>query len=159
MWSFDTCTLCKGSGKISSGICLICNGMGLWEFVVDDNHKAVAALVSGETPESEEAKAICDRRLAQVTPDNIQIVLAMLETPKKNDFEALHDAGSKKWGWAWVHANRFAIELARLCGVEPTAHRAALTRLAWNWLSEEKSKKIDAPIDKPSSPALGWFCW
>lgn len=149
MWDFDTCALCKGTGKVEAGSCPVCKGMGLWEFVVEDNHKAVTALVSGELPENETVKAMCNRRLAQVTPDNIEAVLQLLESTARNDdFEALHASGAAKWGWAWVHANRFAIELCRLCGVDSTEHRLALTRLAWKWLTEENSKKVDAPIDK-----------
>jgi hypothetical protein len=150
MWDFDTCTLCKGSGKVESGKCPVCKGMGLWEFVVEDNHLAVHALLTGETPESEWVKTLCNRRMAQVTPDNIEDVLRLLEASVQNtDFDALHASGAKKWGWAWVHANRFAIELCRLCGGDSTKHALALSRLAWKWLTEENQKKVDAPIDKP----------
>ena len=147
MWDFDTCTLCRGIGKIEAETCPICKGMGLWEFVVDNNHKAVVTLLSGETPESDLIKDLCNRRLAQVTPDNIEAVLKLLERSQKTDFEALHAFGAKKWGWAWVHANRFAIELARLCGVDSTKYSLALSRLASKWLTEENQKKVDASID------------
>ena len=63
----------------------------------------------------------------------------------ENAFQGLQDAGSEKWAWAWLHANRFAVELCKLCGGVPTEHRYALSRLAWNWLSEENQKKVDVP--------------
>ena len=114
----------------------------MWEFVVNENQKAVTALLTGETPENAAIKALCDRRLAQVTPDNIEAVLTLMESSTRNDdFEALHATGAKRWGWAWVHANRFAIELCRLCGVDSTKHPLGVTRLAWKWLSEENPKK------------------
>ena len=150
MWSYDTCILCHGKGKIQGRqICPVCEGEGLWEFVVDDNARAVQCLVNGETPENEHIREICDRRLAQVTPDNFYQMMALQGSGTESDFDALHDAGARKWGWAWAHANRFAIELARLCGGNPTEHRVALSRLAWKWLQEENQKKVDAPIDIP----------
>ena len=149
-WNFDTCTLCHGSGKLADDKCPVCNGMGLWEFVSEDNHLAVQALVYGETPANPHVKELCDRRTAQVTPDNLEVVLNLLDRKEatESDFNALQLAGATKWGWAWVHANRFAIELCRLCGGESTTHRYALTKLAWKWLSEENQKKVDAPIDR-----------
>jgi len=149
-WDFDTCALCHGTGEVDDGKCPVCKGFGLWEFVAEDNHRAVVSLLQGDTPENPHVKELCDRRLAQVTPDNLEAVLKLLErTPcSENDFNALHAAGAKRWGWAWVHANRFAIELCRLCGGDPTEHRAALTKMAAKWLAEENQKKVDAPIDK-----------
>jgi hypothetical protein len=142
MWDFDTCTLCKGTGKIEAGTCPVCKGMGLWEYMVNDNQKAVTALLNGEPPETETVKALCDRRLAQVTPDNIEDVIKLLEAVLKNeDFDALHASGAKRWGWAWVHANRFAIGLVNLCGVDSAKHPLAVSRLAWKWLTEENPKK------------------
>ena len=150
MWDFDTCNLCHGSGKLQNENCPVCQGIGLWEFVSEDNHLAVLTLLNMEYHvENSRAKEICNRRLQQVTPDNIEGTLASLEkSTTEADFNALHASGAKNWGWAWVHANRFAIELARLCGSDPTAHRYGLTRLAFNWLFEENQKKVDAPIDK-----------
>jgi hypothetical protein len=149
-WDFDTCALCHGSGELTTGKCPICNGFGLWEFVNEDNNLAVQSLVRGETPANEHVKELCERRLAQITPDNLESVLDLLEKeePTDDDFNALQLDGATRWGWAWVHANRFAIELARLCGGDPTEHRYALSRIAWKWLLEENQKKIDAPIDK-----------
>jgi hypothetical protein len=154
-WKYDTCVLCKGVGKIEGKLCVVCNGEGFWEFVAENNYLALKCLLEGETPANEEVKEICDRRLAQVNPDNLNEVLGPLEAAaKETNFDALHQAGSEKWGWAWLHANRFAIELVKLCGGVPTDHSMACSWLAWKWLSEENQKKIDAPIDNPESPVL-----
>jgi hypothetical protein len=150
MWSYDTCALCKGKGKINRvQVCPVCKGEGLWEFVDEDNAKAVHSLLSGEAPENERVKRICEHRLASLTPDNFQDVIKAHDQPgNESDFNTLHQAGAKAYGWAWLHTNRFAIELLRLCGGDPTDHRLAMTRLSLEWLLQENQKKIDAPIDR-----------
>jgi hypothetical protein len=160
---YEHCPLCRGIGKIQeTEICPVCKGEGFWEFYPDVNHKAVVALLQGDTRENPHVKELCDRRMAQVTPDNLEAVLKLLDRSgaTDDDFNALQLAGATKWGWAWVHVNRFVIELCRLCGGEATEHRYALTKLAWKWLTEENqtkidtSKKIDASIDKLNSALL-----
>jgi hypothetical protein len=151
-WNFDACETCDGSGKINGRKCAFCEGTGFWEFVAEDNHLALQALRGGD-PANENIKALCDRRLKQVTPDNLGIVLALLEV-EDFDFDALQQSGAERWGWAWLHANRFAIELVKLCGGIPTQHGLACSKLAWKWLSEENQKKVDAPIDNPNPVAL-----
>lgn len=160
-WQYDTCDLCKGKGKIYkeklSVECPICHGYGYWEFVSEENHLAVQALLTGISPEDPHVQEICNRRLAQITPDNIEEALNFLEegiTDEGYAFNAIQGNGATKWGWAWLHANRFAIELCRLCGGNSTKHRLGLSLLAWKWLKEEDQKKIDAPIDKPEKNVL-----
>jgi hypothetical protein len=143
-WKYDTCALCTGKGKAQGKKCPVCNGYGYWEFIEDNNHLAVKTLQTGQIFEGE-VKELCDRRMNQLTPDNMQAVLQDLSGGTEEDFNAIHKAGAQKWGWAWVHANRFAIELCKLSGGDPTEHCLSLSRLVWIWLEEENQKKVDTP--------------
>jgi hypothetical protein len=152
-WKYDICKTCEGSGSIHGHPCVFCVGSGFWEFIAEDNYFAVEVLVNGIAPTNEKIKEICNRRLEQITPDNVSEVLAAY-AGANSDFDAIHQAGSEKWGWAWLHTNRFVIELVKLCGGNPLEHRMACSRLAWKWLSEENQIKIDASIDIQNQDAL-----
>jgi hypothetical protein len=141
---YDLCTLCMGQGKITNDACPVCEGFGYVEFVVDENSRALNALRGEEADET--SKQICNRRLrdSKLNPDNIRITLLDLACgfrpgtdAEQAAFEALNDAGARRWGWTWTNANRFAVELAKLSGIPPAEHRYALTKLAYKWLHEE----------------------
>lgn len=158
--TYSRCELCEGKGKIRGNeVCPNCDGFGIWEYVTDDNDAALRFLNDPEADVSDHAKFICGERIHSLPPDNIEDMLRVLDHPQE-PLEALHKAGSEKWGWAWLHANRFAIALYKLNGGDPTEHPYGIAKVAWFWLdrenqqkieapwvSEKNSKKVDAPID------------
>ncbi len=153
-WNYASCDLCKGKGKIrTKEECPICKGFGIWEFVAEDNEAAVRFLNDPEADVSEAAKELCGRRIAAFSPDTVDQTLLALElgspqvgSPEFNaEWDSIHQEGAAKWGWAWVHTNRFAIALCKLNGADHLQHPYALSQLVWNWLEEEQQEKIDAP--------------
>jgi hypothetical protein len=143
--TYGPCDLCKGSGRIrGTDTCPVCDGFGIWGFVAEDNEAAVKFLNDPTVEVSEHAKFICGERIHSLPPDQCENMLVILDRPVE-DLNALHLAGAEKWGWAWVHANRFAIALCRLNGGDPTNHVYGLTKMAWFWLEREKQVKIEVP--------------
>ena len=145
--NYATCDLCSGKGKINgSQKCPVCDGFGIWEFVADDNEAAVRFLLDPTADVSDHAKFICGERIHSVPPDHFDVMMSVLDQPTKiSSFDELHEAGAVRWGWAWVHANRFAISLCRLNGGNSTEHAYGLTKLAWYWLDREKQEKVETP--------------
>ena len=140
----ETCPLCDGSGRFNKKSCSICECDGKWEVVVDDNYLAMQVLVNMEGG-SDKIVQICNRRIAGITPDNITSVLDHLQTglvyqqgDEQQRFDGLHKAGAKRWGWAWLNANRFAIELAKLHKADYTKYRYALSSLVFGWLIRDE---------------------
>ena len=144
--TYGPCELCEGKGKIQENEkCPNCDGFGIWEFVADDNDAALRFLKDVDAPDvSDHAKAICGDRIHSIPPDNIEQMLRVLDHPQES-FDELHRAGSKKWGWAWLHANRFAIALCRLNGLDPKEHPYGISKVTWCWLERENQEKIEAP--------------
>lgn len=127
----------------------------MWEFVVDDNEGAIRFLLDPEADVSENAKLLCGTRIHSIPPDYIVQMLTVLNNGASQEmYDRIHDIGARRWGWAWLHANRFAIELAKLNGINHPEYAFALTQLAWHWLEREKQGKVempknfDVPIDK-----------
>lgn len=150
-WNYSKCDVCAGRGTLRGmETCPACQGFGYFEFIAERNNEALEALIN-EAP-TEEAKATCNRRLADLTPDNVHTVLTEYgegyvfgNDDEVQAFTALHNAGATRWGWAWLHANRFAIELCRLNGGDYVRYRLAVSKLAWKWLEEEGQQKVVAP--------------
>lgn len=145
--TYAPCELCEGKGKIRGNeMCPNCDGFGIWDYVADDNEAAVRFLKDSEaTDVSDHAKIICWERIHSLPPDNIEQMLRVLDKPTKESFDELHKAGSQKWGWGWLHANRFAIALCRLNGIDPKKHAYGITKVSWYWLERENQEKIEAP--------------
>ena len=138
-WETETCPLC--GAKPNNENCKVCEGKGFWEFLIDDNYLAMKALLEGV---DEKVTKICNRRIAGITPDNIVALLDRLQEGfvptsaiEQKHFDALYKAGAEKWEWAWLNTNRFAIELAKLNGVDYRKYRYALGSLCFGWLITE----------------------
>jgi hypothetical protein len=143
--NYGPCDLCGGSGKIQgTKICPVCDGFGVWEFIAEDNEAAVRFLNDPTADVSEYAKQICGERIHSLPPDQCETMLVILDRPT-GDYDALQLAGAERWGWAWVHANRFAIALCKLNGSDHVEHSYALSKMAWFWLDREKQTKIEVP--------------
>jgi hypothetical protein len=142
-WRYGICILCRGKGTIVGQTCPLCEGLCYWEYAADDNSAAVELLLhlgqSETNPAPDEVQDIFNRRLASIDPENLPSIFADLigQNPPRSD-EALQQAGAETWGWAWVHALRFAIELCKLLGVDYITHRQGVSLLAWKWLEDEK---------------------
>jgi hypothetical protein len=135
--SYDSCNLCRGTGKWHNVTCILCEGFGLHENT--DQSSAVSALLQIDGPPIDESvRNLCNSRLQGITPDNFEALLDCLTIKtSKASFDALHKHGSLKWGWAWFHTNRFAVELATLYGIKASDYRYALSMLSSIWLIKE----------------------
>jgi hypothetical protein len=137
----DKCYSCKGNGKIDKITCPVCEGYGVWEYIPDVNDAAVTYLLNPCAVVSDEAKKICNDRITTINANNplasMNLASTVIDDPKITALEDLHSVGAERWGWAWLHTNRFAIELLRLHGVNPKIHSHALANLAWLWLESE----------------------
>lgn len=158
---YGNCALCKGKGTFLGKKCTLCDGFGLWEFVVDDNEGAVRFLVDPQADVSENAKILCGQRIHSIPPDFMIQYLEWLNqgaTPEL--YNRINDIASRRWGWAWLHTNRFAIELTLLNGIHAPDYAFALMQLSWHWLEREKQGKVEAPknfdvpIDKEAPPVV-----
>jgi len=159
--SYGDCTLCEGKGVFHGKKCAFCNGFGLWEFVVDDNEGAVRFLTDPTADVSDKAKILCGQRIHSIPPDYILQILIWLNSGATDAMaERIHDIAARRWGWAWLHTNRFAIELAKLNGIDHTEYAFGLIQLSWHWLEREKQgridapKKFDVPIDNEAPPVV-----
>lgn len=143
--NYGPCDLCEGTGKIlGKKECPVCLGFGVWEFVADDNEAALRFLKDPDADVSDFAKKICGERIHSLPPDHYEAMLRVLDHPQET-LDELHMAGARKWGWAWTHANRFAIALCKLNGGDPTQHSYGLAKMAWSWLEKEKQGLVEAP--------------
>ena len=150
-WSYAACDTCRGKGTLQNEVCPTCNGYGYWEFVKDERNDVALDALKGEVSNSV-GTDLANGRIAGLTPDNFYQTLIDLsehfkygEGDEQIAFEALHNAGADRWGWAWLLTNRFAIELAKLNGYNHTEHRYALSKLVWTWLEREQQEKVEAP--------------
>ena len=139
-WAYSQCEVCKGTGQVLQKDCPVCEGEGMWEFPANFTEEVLRAL-NLDAQVSPEAKAVCDQRIQAFTPDDVDIVLGQVN--QGDSFEALHEAGAFRWGCAWLHTNRFAIELCKLCGGDHVRHRESLSVLSWLWLEREGQQKPD----------------
>src|ERR1700733_2441844 len=137
---FSICVLCDGTAMKNQNPCPVCDGRGTYEESI--HSLAVKTLTNFDYVPDDEVRALCNRRIADLTPDNIKYILdtiAIDDTLER--FMTLHSVGVKTWGKAWFHTNRFAIEFAKLNDVEPTQYGYALTMLAAIWLQQEDTEK------------------
>ena len=50
-------------------------------------------------------------------------------------FDALHHKGAERFGWNWIKANQWAVDVASEFGLDPTEHRLMLSNMAWKMLA------------------------
>jgi hypothetical protein len=167
--SIGKCDLCNGLGRFNGKKCPTCEGFGFWEFVVDDNEGAVRFLNDMTAEVSERSKQICGGRIHSVPLENFEQMLTVLNANvTEAAYNRIHEAASKRWGWAWVHGVRFGIALCKLNNVDYSIYAFGLIQLVWHWLEhenqdkvqafypsvEESSKKVDTAIDSTDISAL-----
>lgn len=144
--SYGPCNVCNR--KRIKPDCWLCEGLGYYEHTPES--QAVEALLRLDgSPVSEATKRILDARFHGITPDTFLSLLVGLAVVADGTFTELHNRGSLKWGMAWVHTNRFAVELAKLHGIDFTEHKCALSVLSWIWLENEEAIMMDL-LDMPS---------
>jgi len=128
----------------------------MWIYVAEDNFMAMLALMSPLEEVPATIRSLCNRRIEGITPETLKDQLVHLgsrveigSADEQHRFDELHKAGITRWGWAWLNANRFAIELSKLNKVPYAEHRYALSSMVWGWLELEGQKKVGSPGELP----------